>query len=267
MVRIRAAESGLVQSVGRALDILELLAAESDGAGVSEIARALELKIPTAHNLLRTLRARGYAAKDPAGRYRLGHGCARLGRAYLRDLRVPRAAQPVMDELSERLNESVVLGMMTGGEIAFVARASGTRMLAVNFEPKVVKLGYTSACGRVILAHLPPRQFEAYMASHPLRRGVCEDLAGRRDLDRVLERARREGHLEYWREGGTVLAIAAPIRDFSGEVVAAVGVGMPGVRFKKNQRGHIVRNVKEAAERISAGLGHESKSTAAGAVR
>jgi DNA-binding IclR family transcriptional regulator len=267
MVRTLATESGLVQSVGRALDILELLADGGDGAGVSEIARALELKVPTTHNLLRTLLARGYAAKDSAGRYRLGHGCAGLGRAYRRDLHVPQVAQPVMDDLSARLNESVILAMMTGGEIAFVARASGTRMLAVNFEPSVVKAGYTSVCGRVILAHLPPAQLEAYVASHPLRRGVCEDLSGRRDLDRVLERARRKGHLEYWRESGTVLAIAAPIRDSGGEVVAAVGLGMPAVRFRKTERSRIAGAVRKAAEEISAELGYEAKTAATEAAR
>jgi len=269
MVGIRAAEDGLVQSVGRALDILEMLAAEGDGAGagVSEIARALELKIPTTHNLLRTLLARGYAAKDGAGRYRLGHGCARLGGAYRRDLRVPQAAQPVISELAGRLNESVVVAMMTGGEVAFVARASGTRMLAVNFEHAVVRAGYTSVCGRVILAHLPVDRLEAYVASHPLRRGTCEDLAGLKDLDRVLESARRKGHLEYWREGNTVLAIAAPIRDFSGEVIAAVGLGMPGVRFRKSERNRIVNAVKEAAAEISAELGYEPKAAATSVAR
>ena len=69
-------------------------------------------------------------------------------------------------------------------------------------------------------------------------------------------RARRDGHLEYWRDAHSVLAIAAPIRDHTGQVVASVGLGMPGARFKPSQRKTIVGAVKQTAARISAELGY-----------
>jgi DNA-binding IclR family transcriptional regulator len=252
-------EAGLVQSVGRALDILEALGRTEGGLGVTELARRLELKPPTVHNLLRTLTARGYVAKGDDQGYRLSFECGRLGGAYLRNLRVPEVARPAVEELAFELDESVVLGMMVHGEIAFVARAPGSRMLSVNFEPSVVRFGYTSVCGRVILAHLPRERLEEYIASHPVGKAGCEDIQKRRELDRVLARARRDGYLDYWRENNTVLAIAAPIRDFTGEVVAAVGLGMPGVRFKKSRRPGLIRAVKGTASDISSRLGyHES---------
>jgi len=242
--------------VGRVFDILELLGRTEGGLGVTDLARRLELKTPTVHNLLRTLAARGYADKGEDQRYRLSYECGRLGGMYLANLRVPRIASPAIEELALDLDESVVLGMMVHGEIAFVARASGSRMLSVNFEPAVVESGYTSVCGRVILAHLSGEKLEAYLASHPVRKGRCEDIRNRSELDRVLARARRDGYLDYWRENDTVLAIAAPIHDFTGEVVAAVGLGMPGVRFKKAHRSRIIKAVKRTASVISSELGY-----------
>jgi len=252
------ANSGsLVQSVARALDILEVLGQAEQGLGVTELARQLGLKVPTAHNLLRTLLARGYVAKDKSTqRYRLGFNCAQLGRAYRQTLRISEVARPAVQDLARRLNESVVVAAMEQGEIAFIARAAGSQMLAVNFERSWVKVGCTSVCGRVLLAHLPEDELGRYIDAHPIKRGEIEDIGNRRDLDRILAKARSDGHLEYWRDSNTVLAIAAPIRDYTGDVVASVGLGMPGVRFKKSERRVIVGAVEDTARHISDELGY-----------
>ena len=249
--------NNLVQSVSRALDILEVLGVAERGLGVTELAKRLGLKAPTTHNLLRTLVARGYVAKDASTqRYRLGFHCAQLGRAYGQTLRIPDVARPAIEELARRLNESVVVAAMEQGEIVFVARASGNQMLAVNFERSWVKVGYTSVCGRVLLAHVPERELQSYLESHPIRKGESEDLSSRKGLDRILAEARRDGHLEYWRDNDSVLAIAAPIRDYTGAVVASVGLGMPGVRFKRSERKTIVDAVMATAAAISGALGY-----------
>ncbi|NOZ23659.1 MAG: IclR family transcriptional regulator [Planctomycetes bacterium] len=257
MLNIKANGNGLVQSVVRALDILKVLGRSERGLGVTELAKAVDLKVPTAHNLLRTLVAKGYVAKDATSqRYRLGFNCASLGRAYRRTLRVPEIARPHIEELAQRLNESVIVAMIEGGEILFVARAAGNQMLTVNFERSLVRTGFTSVCGRVLLAHLPDHMLERYLAVHPIEDAKSEDVHSREDLDRILAQARRDGYLEYWRENNTVLAIAAPIRDFTGEVVASVGLGMPGVRFKKSEHDVVVGAVKETANKISTDLGY-----------
>ena len=248
--------TGQVQSVVRALEILEGLGQSEDGLGVTALAKATGLKVPTAHNLLRTLVAKGYVARDAATpRYRLGACCASIGRAYQRNLRVPDISRPIVRELAGRVNESVVVAMMEGGEIRFVMQASGDRLLTVSLGRPVSPSGYISVCGRVLLAHLPKHQLEDYIAAHPVEDSGCEDISTREDLDAILDQARRNGYLDYWRENGTVLAIAAPIRDFTGEVVAAIGLGMPSVRYKESELGTVIEAVKNAARRISIDLG------------
>jgi len=262
MLNTKSNGNGLVQSVVRALDLLEVLGRSDRGLGVTEIAKVVDLKVPTAYNLLRTLVATGYVAKDTRSqRYRLGFSCASLGRAYRRTLRVPEVARPAVEELAQRLNESVIVAMMEGGEILFVARASGNQILTVNFERSLVRAGYTSVCGRVLLAHLPKPVLDGYVSTHPIPEANSEDIHNREDLDRILEQARRDGHLEYWREDRTVLAIAAPIRDFTGEVIASIGLGMPGVRFKESEGESVVGAVKETARQISKQLGYVEPET------
>ena len=254
--------TNLIQSVARAVDILEALGRSEQGLGVTELARQLGLKVPTTHNLLRTLSVRRYVAKDRTGqRYRLGFACGQIGRAYAQALRVPDLARPVIDALADRFNESVVVAMMEQGEIFFVARAAGDQMLAVNFEGSWVKTGYTSVCGRVLLAYLPGPELDAYVDAHPIEPGQIEDLPDREALERSLEQTRRDGHLEYWRDNNAVLAIAAPIRDYTSAVVASVGVGIPGVRFKESEREATVGAVMKAARRLSAELGFSESSS------
>lgn len=247
---------GGVQSVQRAFDILEALAGAEDGLGVTDVARALDLKTPTVHNLLRTLVRRGYAAKDgDTRRYRLGHCCAALGRAFGRGLRLPDLAEPRLRALSAELNESIVLGVLERGEVVFLANVEARRMLAVNFDHASVQDGYNTVCGRVLLAYLPPEALKAYVAAHPIAKSRAEDIRSRKDLAAVLDEVGRQGYCAYWRERDTVLAIAAPVFDAEGRAVAAVGVALPGSRFREPERGRIVDAVRRAADRISTDLG------------
>ena len=243
--RVRSDRKSGVQSVERALSILEALGGNGGSMGVTELAQALGLKAPTVHNLLKTLTAHGYAVKEEeTPRYRLGHSCATLGRAYLRAIPLPQIATPFLRRLSREL-----------GEVLFVTRVRSRKMLAVNFGRSWVKDGYASVCGRILLAFARPERLEAYIKSHPISRTQAHDIKKRQDLNNILEKIRREEFVLQWRENNTVVAMSAPIRDFSGEVVASVGLAMPAVRFPKTRRHGIAGAVKRAARQISDRLG------------
>lgn len=254
-------QSARVQSVDRALDILEALGRAPDGIGVTGLARAVGLKPPTAHNLLRTLAARGYVAQDgTTQKYLLGAGCAVLGRMCQRSLRVPQVAQPHLKAISGELNESAVLGMMERGEIAFVARVEADRMLTVNFHQVWVPDSYSSVCGRVLLAHLSPDALKFYIKSHPIAKSKAEDIRSKKALTDTIKTIRRQGYCAYWRDKDTVFAIAAPVFNADGKAVAAVGVPVPGVRVGEQSRAQIIQAVCETTKRISHDLGWREES-------
>ena len=250
------ARTNTVQSVHRALDILEALGSALDAMGVTELARALGLKTPTTHGLLRTLAARGYVTQDRATqRYRLDAACAMLGRMCRIDARVPQIAQAHLQALSSELNESAVLGMMERGEMAFVARAEAERMLTVSFDQVWVTDSYSSVCGRVLLAHLSAGALASYIASHPVPKSKAEDIRTKKALAAALDEIREQAYCAYWREKNTVFAIAAPVFSAEGCAVAAVGVPIPGTRISDATQPGIVRAVCNAARRISRDLG------------
>lgn len=252
-----------VQSVDRSLDILETLGRAANGLGVTELARALGLKPPTTHNLLRTLTARGYVAQDGrTQKYSLGAGCVVLGRMCQRSLRVPVVAQPHLMAISAKLNESAVLGMMEHGEIAFVARVEADRMLTVNFHQVWVPDSYSSVCGRVLLAHLSPDALKSYIKSHPIAKSKAEDIRSKKALMHMLAEIRRQGHCAYWRDKDTVFAIAAPAFNADGKAVAAVGVPVPGMRVSEQNQPQIIQAVCETTRRISYDLGWRPESPA-----
>ena len=250
------AKTNTVQSVHRALDILEALGSAGDAMGVTELARALGLKTPTTHNLLRTLAARGYVSQDKATqKYRLDAACAMLGRMCRMEARVPKLAQAHLQALSSQLNESAVLGIMERGETVFVVRVEAERMLTVSFDQVWTTDSYSSVCGRVLLAHLSADDLASYIASHPVSKSKAEDLRTKKALTTMLGEIREQAYCAYWREKDTVFAIAAPVFNAEGCAVAAVGVPIPGIRISDETQPEIIRAVRDAAKRISRDLG------------
>jgi len=224
--------------------------------GVTELARALGLKTPTTHNLLRTLAARGYVTQDKAThKYRLDAACAMLGRMCRMETRVPQLAQAHLQALSSELNESAVLGMMERGETVFVVRVEAERMLTVSFDQVWMTDSYSSVCGRVLLAHLSADVLASYIAAHPVSKSKAEDLRTKKALTTALAEIREQAYCAYWREKDTVFAIAAPVFNAEGCAVAAVGVPVPGIRISDETQPEIIRAVCDAAKRISHDLG------------
>jgi len=247
-----------VQSVRRAFAILHVLAQRPEGMGVSDIARRLHLKVPTVHNLLKTLIDLHYVTKEEdAALYRLGYACAILGRHYLRGADYIRLARRHMEQLARELDETILLAIMQNGEVAFVARTESRRMLTVNPGTGWVRDGYASVCGRILLAFANPSTFEAYVRTHPISETSAPDISSREDLDRIMRKVRRDEFVFQWREGKTVAAMAAPVRDASGRVIAAIGLAMPAVRYRKARKGRIEKLVSDAARRISSELGYQ----------
>ena len=227
-----------VKAVDSTLDLLELLAGEGEPMGVSDVAERLGISAPGAHRLLAALRERGYAEQDPhSSRYSIGlraFGLATLS-ASRRDLRAK--ALPHIRELNEATGETVHLAVHDDGWVVYLEKAESRHPVA-----PVSRIGDRApaqlvATGRAILSWLPGT-----------------------DLDpEIVEETRRNGwalNLDSWREG--VSGVAAPIRDWTGLVVASVGCCLPSRRLTDETRPLIVEKSVTTAERISAELGFVS---------
>jgi IclR family KDG regulon transcriptional repressor len=243
-------------TIERTLDALEALAERSGGVGVGELAEALGISSPSAHRLLSTLHARGYARQDPAtARYSVGLRCFSLATLATAELDLRSAAAPHLRALNELTGETVHLAVHAGGDVVYLDRIEGTHPIGPISRIGARAPAHCVATGRAILAHLPEAELDALVASG-LERYTDRTLTSRAALLADREQTRERGYAineGSWR--AEICGVAAPVRDFSGDVVASVGVCLPAQRFAPGARPDIVRHTLAGAAAISADLG------------
>lgn len=258
------AENGTaaVQSVDRALTILELLAADGH-LGVTEIAALLDVHKSTASRLLATLEAHGLAEQLPdRGRYRLGVGVLRLAGATRSRIDLVQESRPVTTALAGAVGETVNVVILSGRETLYLDQASGTSALQIhNWVGKRNPI-HATANGRVLLAHVSEGERDAILAALTDSDGTLARLtehtlvtreAVLADLDQIRERGYAVVRDEL--EVG-LTAVAAPVRGSTGEVVASLSVSGPTFRIEDRLQplaGQAVAAARAVSERMGWG--------------
>jgi DNA-binding IclR family transcriptional regulator len=209
-----------IRSVDKALDIVELLGA-SDGLGLAELARALDLNRSTAHHLLATLRGRGFVDQDERTRtYRLGYRVVGLVNLFLRRNDLVAAATGPIRALRDASGESAQFKVLQGTGQASLIDLPGSRPVHVRApfsigEPDL----YCTASGKVLLAYLPRDNGERLTAALPFTRFTASTLADPDALRAELAIVRAQGYAvdrEERFEG--VMCVAAPVFGRAGAV-------------------------------------------------
>jgi DNA-binding IclR family transcriptional regulator len=247
---------GGVQSVARALQALELIA-EAGELGVTDLGRRLGVHKATASRLAATLAEGGMVERDPASdRYRLGFGLIRLAGTAMAGLDLVRTSRPVLEDLAERTHESVTLGVFSNDEVIYVDQVSSPRLIVSgNWIGRRTPL-HCSASGKVFLAWLPMDKRDRLLA-RPLEVATPRTVTDLAILQRQLEEARIRGYatiLEEIEEG--LNAVAAPVRQAGGEVVAAIAVSGPSFRVRPVDLPRLGRVTVDAAAAVSRRLGY-----------
>ncbi|MER6345700.1 IclR family transcriptional regulator [Streptomyces sp. NPDC001595] len=236
---------GAVQSVDRAVSVLEILARVGE-AGVTEIADELDVHKSTAFRLLGVLENRGLVAQaKDRGKYYLGAGVLRLAGAAAVRLDISQEGVPVCRALADELGETVNLAILDDDAAVNIMQARGTAAVtAQNWLGRRTPLHATSS-GKVLLAHMPPAPREDLLA-RPLPRftehTVTDASALRAELEAVVERG--YGLTVEELELG-LAAAAAPVRSHDGTVIAAISVSGPVYRLNAER-------LRESAERTAA---------------
>jgi DNA-binding IclR family transcriptional regulator len=249
------ADAGPVQSVDRAVAILEILAREGE-AGVTEVARELGVHKSTASRLLAALDRRELVAQDTArGRFRLGVGIVRLAGAASASIELVQESRPVCRALAQEVGETANLAILSGRDALYLDQVAGPAALSPhNWAGKRIPLHATSD-GKVLLAHLP----EAELAGHltpPLRRLTEHTLTDPAELTTGLAEVREKGYataVDELEPGLT--AVAAPVRDAEGRVIASVSASGPSFRITADRIPAVAALVQKAAAEISRRLG------------
>lgn len=242
-----------IQVLDRALDALEWLGRAPGAAHpLGDIAAGVRLHAATAARILASLAARGYVEQDgPRKGWRLGPMAYTLASRgpYRHDL--VRAATPRVERLARDVRESTVLAVLRAGRRYTLCRADGGENVQVRSEVMHELNPYRRATGRLLLAHLEPRELDRFVEIHGLPGSDWPEVRSRKSLDEALGKLRQLGVLPIVSDG--VAAAAAPVRE-RGRVTAALGVYLPEHRFRGAHRRDVLARLEEAADELSARL-------------
>jgi DNA-binding IclR family transcriptional regulator len=259
-----------IQSIERAVSILNAFSAEAPELGVTELAERLSLHKSTVHRFLVNLEAAGLVERNTrSGRYRLGLRIFELGGLVLQQMNLWDEALPFLEGLVRDSGETGHLAVLDGGEAIYIEKVEARRALRI---PSAMGRGYPAHAtnlGKVLLAHLPREELRAVVAEHGLPAYTPHTITDADRLDAELARIRTQGYAvdnEEYDEG--LRCIGAPIQDHTGQVVAALGIGGPVTRVTPARVGELAELVIAAAKGLSRRLGaHQSEAFASAALR
>jgi IclR family pca regulon transcriptional regulator len=220
----RSRNSDFVQSLERGLAVLRVFDAEHRELGLSEVARAAGLTRAAARRFLLTLVKLGYMSFSD-GRFTLTPRVLELGYAYLSSLTLPEVAQPHMELLVTKVNESSSISVLDDTEIVYVARVPTRRIMSITLSVGTRLPAYATSMGRVLLAGLPDEQLQERLARIEVKPLTPHTVKDKPALGKLLASVRRHGYAAVDQELEEGLrSLAVPIHNASGEVVAALNL-------------------------------------------
>ena len=254
-----------MQSVDRALTLLETLARSTGGTPLTELASSARLNISTCHHLLATLVKWGYVAKVSGRRYALGARGLHLGQAFLKQVDLPRRAHPLIERISAETGETVHLAVLQGDAIITLLRREGRHAVRVDTGALGASdAPHATATGKAMLAWLPEHEIRRILASKRMDAFTPNTIT---DPDRLIEElrlVRRNGHAldrEEFQPG--VFCVGAAIRDHLGAVVGAISASTPTLRATDGHLALMRDSVMSAARALSAEFGEQSSDVVA----
>lgn len=242
----------VIDSVEKAFRLLQAFSAQHPAMTVSEAAAATGLTRATARRILLTFTRLGFAATDGRS-FRLTPGVLRLGYGYLAALPFWEYAQPHMRALSDEVRESSSMATLDRDEIVYVARVPAVRSMTITLAVGSRLPAYPTSMGRVLLAALPEPELKSYLDSVELRQLTSHTITDAGKLHDELLRVAERGYavVDGEREEG-VRSAAAPVRNSSGRVIAALNVSANAARVSLGQlRDVFVPKLIETANAIT----------------
>ncbi|MFI9508836.1 IclR family transcriptional regulator C-terminal domain-containing protein [Nocardia sp. NPDC052566] len=240
-----------VQSLERGLAVIKAFDAEHPLLTLSDVARQTGLTRAAARRFLLTLADLGYVRTD-GKHFSLAAKVLELGYSYLSSMTLPEVAQPHLEQLSAEVHESSSVSVLDGADVVYIARVAASRIMTVSINIGTRFPAYATSMGHVLLAGLGTPELDAYLDGTPLAPRTAHTLTDAAALRAALAEVRAQGYsiVDQELEEG-LRSVAAPVRDHSGTVVAAVNISTHASRRSMDSiRTELVAPLLAAAGRI-----------------
>ena len=246
-----------VQSLARAFSILEEVARSRDGINLADLSRKVGLHNSTTFHLVKTMVSLGYIRqiKDDK-RYRVGRPLFALAANALDEIEMVSLAMPVLEHLSRETGESSHFAVPMGDSVVVIARTAGPGAFQLTERVGVVRPAHCTALGKVILAALKPEQLDGFLKRTELTPVTPNSITDAAALRKNIEDVRQSGiAFDDGEFNPEVRCIAVPVKDFTGQIMGAVGISGPIWRLNIQALQGRAQAVQAAARRLSAEFG------------
>ncbi|MCB1835753.1 MAG: helix-turn-helix domain-containing protein [Geminicoccaceae bacterium] len=253
----KSQSSGQVQSLKRALSLLNALAAHSEGMTLTELAQAVGLPPSTAHRLLTTLESERYVRFEPGEHlWQVGVQAFVSGNAFLRSRDIARMSRRFMRRLMEESGETANLYVHEGGEAVCLGQVESRQLMRAISRPGGKVKMHCSGAGKAILAHMRREELETILGEHGMPRITAHTITDRAALDEDLERIRSRGFsVDDGEHAIGLRCVASPIFDENARPLAALSLSGPTARIHDDGLERLGRLVRAIAAEITRDLG------------
>jgi IclR family transcriptional regulator, KDG regulon repressor len=256
-----------IQSLARASAILEEIVRHRDGISLARLSELVGLHSSTAFHLVKSLAVLGYVRQDDETKlYRVGPLVFRLAASAFDDVELLGLGRPYLEELAMRTSETTHLAVQSGSEIVIIGRSEGTGAFRMAEHTGSARPAHATAVGKILLAAMPEKNLELFLQKHELVPLTARTITDPEILRADLERIRRTG--VSYDEGEfhpEIRCVAAGIRDFTRNTVAAIGISTPVWRLSMNEVQDKTDMLRSVAMRLSRDLGCPGTEEADGA--
>ena len=248
-----------VQVLERALDILECFSFQNRELSLTDVVNRTGLNKTTVKRLIANLTARGYLQRDPQSKmYQLGIRLFEMGGIVFSSFSLRQAAAYPMTQLQNKTGATVLLGVRMEEQLVYIDKRDGDGMIRISSDIGWRRPLHYGMLGMILLAGLDAKDVRRILRQTPLQAHTPFSITDQDAFSLRLEKIRSQGYIlekEEALEG--VFGIAAPIRDYSRQVVAALGIALP-LSSHNRAKGldHLIEFVKKTCEAISSDLGY-----------
>jgi DNA-binding IclR family transcriptional regulator len=242
-----------MKALERGVRVLGILAEHPNGLSLSELAKSSGVPMTTLHRILAVLREASLVGETPRGSYVVGVGSVVLSRAFLDGVDLRDVARPAMADLAASTKETCHLGVLASVHVVYLEKIDSPYSVRMHSRVGATNPAVRTAIGRAILAHSSSDLVgEVLDGSERL----FESALDRDDLDALLADVRERGYSSDLQENELgICCVGAPVFDHTGHVVAGLSVSAPVARFDTNSIVDRGARLKDAAARVSSGLG------------
>lgn len=246
-----------VQSIDRALDIIEVLSQENEGLGVTEIAGRIGLPKSTAHRIITTMAGRGYLNKTDRGTYKIGLKLIEAVSCYINSLELQTEARPYVAQTTSELGLTSHLGVLDGDQVIYIEKTDVFSNVRMYSQIGVRVHAYSCSLGKCLLSNYSAPQVRKIMVNCSFIKFTKKTLGSVDELIADLDKVRSRGWAIDDEEAEIGhRCIGAPIYDYRGDIIAAISASGPTSILTVDRIEPVAQYVRKQALEISKSMGY-----------